>query len=286
MAGFLDVFVSRVVVNGKLVTGRDHHDGVQMEKQKRAVLDQFTKQAILYAGAAAISDTQALELLLASVDAGREDTVLDVACGPGLVVCAFAGVTRHATGVDLVPAMIEQARHLQQERGLRNVSWAIADATALPAPDASFSIVTSRYAFHHVENPRVVLSEMKRVCRADGRVALIDVIASEDPVEAERFNHMEKLRDPSHVRDLSLSEMQMFFYDVGLGVPEIIYYKIELELESWLQRSFPEEGNAEKVRALIRRAAGTDDMGINARHEGNTVKFSYTSAILVSTRCM
>ena len=73
-----------------------------MESQKRAVLDQFTKQAVLYAGAAAISDKRALELLLSSVNAGKEDTVLDVASGPGIVVCAFAEVTRHATDVDLV----------------------------------------------------------------------------------------------------------------------------------------------------------------------------------------
>ena len=39
-----------------------------------------------------------------------KDDVLDVACGPGLVACALAPAARHVTGIDITPAMIEQAR--------------------------------------------------------------------------------------------------------------------------------------------------------------------------------
>jgi ubiquinone/menaquinone biosynthesis C-methylase UbiE len=255
-----------------------------MESQKRVVLDQFTKQASPFASAAAMKDKRALELLLVSTNAGAEDTVLDVACGPGIVVCAFAEITRHATGVDLVPAMIEQAQSLQRERGLKNVSWKVADVYLLPYANASFSIVTSRYAFHHLEDPRSVLSEMKRVCKPGGKVALVDVMASEDPGQAECFNRMEKLRDPSHVRALSLSEMEGLFHDVGVPAPIIRYYKAELELESVLKRSFPEEANAEKVRALIRQAVENDTMGINARLEEGRIKYSYPIAVLVSEK--
>jgi ubiquinone/menaquinone biosynthesis C-methylase UbiE len=157
--------------------------------------------------------------MLTSTNAGAEDTVLDVACGPGIVVCAFAEITRHATGIDLVPAMIEQAQSLQRERGLENVSWKVADVYLLPYADASFSIVTLRYAFHHLENPRGVLSEMKRVCKPRGKVALVDVMASEDPGQAECFNRMEKLRDPSHVRALPLLEMEGIFTTLDCRPP-------------------------------------------------------------------
>jgi len=255
-----------------------------MEDQKIVILDQFTKQARPFATAAAMKDKRALELLLASTNAGAEDTVLDVACGPGIVVCAFAEITQHATGVDLVPAMIEQAQSLQRERGLKNVSWKISDVYVLPYADNSFSIVTSRYAFHHLENPRGVLSEMKRVCKPGGKVALVDVVASADPQQAERFNQMEKLRDPSHVRALSLSDMEGLFHDVGLPAPKIKYYKAELELESVLKRSFPEEGNAEKVRTLIRQAVENDTIGINARLEEGRIKYSFPIAVLVSEK--
>jgi len=259
-----------------------------MESQKRVILDQFTKQARPFATAAAMKDKRALELLLASTNAGAEDTVLDVACGPGIVVCAFAEIARHATGVDLVPAMIEQAHSLQRERGLKNVSWKVADVYVLPYADDSFPIVTSRYAFHDLENPRGVLSEMKRVCKPGGKVALVDVVASADPQQADRFDQMEKLRDPSHMRALSLSDMEGLFHGVGLPAPKIKYYKAELELESVLKRSFPEEGNAEKVRTLIRQAVENDTMDINARLEAGRIKYSFPYsfpvAVLVSEK--
>ena len=255
-----------------------------MEHQKQEILDQFTKQAKGFASASAIGDERALELLLAITDAGPDDTVLDVACGPGIVACAFARQVRHATGIDIVPAMIEQARSLQKERELENLSWDLGDVTTLPYTNASFSIVTSRYSFHHLENPAEVLSEMVRVCKSGGKVALIDVVASENPQKAKRFNQMEKLRDPSHVRALPLSELKLLFKNVGLPDPTITHYNLELELESFLQRSFPEEENEQKVRSMILEAVEEDHMGIQAYQQGDTIKFMYPIAILVSRK--
>src|SRR6266704_2447252 len=109
------------------------------------IVEQFTKQAIPFSTAPGIQDREALALLVEAARAGADDTVLDVACGPGLVVCAFAAVVRHATGIDLTPAMIERARALQEERGLGNVTWRLGDVLPLPYADGSFSIVTSRF---------------------------------------------------------------------------------------------------------------------------------------------
>jgi hypothetical protein len=44
-------------------------------------------------------------LLVGFCGAAAEDTVLDVACGGGLLVCAFAQPMRHATGIDVTPAI-------------------------------------------------------------------------------------------------------------------------------------------------------------------------------------
>src|SRR5881396_1277241 len=113
-----------------------------------SILDQFTKQAVPFSTAAGIRDEEALRLVVDLTDAGPDDTLLDVACGPGLLVCAFARVVRHATGIDLTPAMLDRARALQQERGLPNVTWQLGDVLPLPYADVAFSLVTARFAFH------------------------------------------------------------------------------------------------------------------------------------------
>ena len=177
------------------------------------ILDQFSRQAVPFSTSPGIKDEQALRLIVEFSGAGPEDTVLDVACGGGIVVCAFARVVRHATGIDLTPAMIERARSLQAEQGLSNVSWKQGDVLPLPWPDGAFSIVTSRFAFHHFLDPRAVLAEMRRVCAPGGKVVVIDTEASPDVAKAAEFNRMEKLRDPSHVRAMPLTELRGLFRD-------------------------------------------------------------------------
>jgi ubiquinone/menaquinone biosynthesis C-methylase UbiE len=154
--------------------------------------DQFTKQAIPFV------NMVAFKLLLALSEASKKDTVLDIACGPGLLACEFAKVTTHVTGIDLTPAMIEQAKILQQQKGLNNITWDIGDVIHLPYADASFSLVVTRYSFHHMIDPASALNEMKRVCVPGGKIAIVDVTPQADKIDA--YNYVEKLRDPSHVR--------------------------------------------------------------------------------------
>src|SRR6185295_11872786 len=87
------------------------------------ILDQFTRQAAPFNTAKTIADESALRLLVDFSGAGPRDKVLDVACGGGLVVCAFAPAVEHATGIDVTPAMLACAQALAQQKGLANVSW-------------------------------------------------------------------------------------------------------------------------------------------------------------------
>src|SRR6266446_5691590 len=151
-----------------------------MTTHKDSILDQFTRQAVPFTTAPSIKDEAALRLIVEFSGAGPDDTVLDVACGGGLVVCAFARTVRHATGIDLTPAMLEQARKNQAAQGLTNVTWKHGDVLPLPFSDASFTIVTSRFAFHHFLDPLAVLREMKRVAAPGGRVMVADSASAPD----------------------------------------------------------------------------------------------------------
>jgi SAM-dependent methyltransferase len=118
------------------------------------ILDQFSRQAVPFSTAPGIKDEQALRLIVESTGAGPEDTVLDVACGGGIVVCAFARVVKHATGIDLTPAMLERAKAYAAEQGLTNVSWKQGDVLPLPYSDGAFSLVTVSTANSRRPEPR------------------------------------------------------------------------------------------------------------------------------------
>src|SRR6266545_6384803 len=203
------------------------------------IVEQFTHQAVPFSTAPLIRDAQLLKLLVDAAGTGPDDTVLDVACGPGLVACAFAAVARHVTGIDLTPAMLDRARALAAENGVANVTFQVGDVMQLPFADAAFSIVVSRFAFHHLQDPGAVLREMVRVCRPGGRVVVADLTVSPDPAKAEAFHRMEILRDPSHARGLTLAELLGLFAAAGLGEPTAASWDWEVEVEALLARSFP-----------------------------------------------
>jgi SAM-dependent methyltransferase len=255
---------------------------VSSPSHRDLILDQFSLQAVPFSTAPGIKDEQALRLIVEFTGAGPEDTALDVACGGGIVVCALAKVVKHATGIDLTPAMIDRARALAAEQSLTNVSWKLGDVLPLPFPDGAFSLVTSRFAFHHFLEPATVLSEMTRVCAPGGRVAVIDSEASPDPAKAAEFNRMEKLRDPSHVRAMPLAELKGLFAPSGLPAPRVTSYRLEGELESLLGRSFPLPGDADKIRGIFAASLGDDRLGIPMSRDGDRIRYAYPVAVLVA----
>jgi ubiquinone/menaquinone biosynthesis C-methylase UbiE len=101
------------------------------------ILDQFTRQALAFSTAAMITDDKVLARIVECAGAQPVDTVLDVACGPGLVVCAFAPHVRSATGIDFTPTMLDRARVLAAGKGIRNVAWDQGDAYICPMPMAA-----------------------------------------------------------------------------------------------------------------------------------------------------
>jgi ubiquinone/menaquinone biosynthesis C-methylase UbiE len=251
-----------------------------MTEHTDIVVDQFTRQATPFANSAAMRDEEALRLLVEFSAAGADDTVLDVACGPGLVVAAFAKGCRSAAGIDLTPAMIEKGRAHAATLGLSNVDWRIGNVTSLPFPDRSFSVVVSRFAFHHFVDPLGVLREMKRV--ATRKIVIADMVASEDPARAAALNRMEKLRDPSHARTLTLAELRALFADAGLPAPRETYYDVRAELEGLLATSFPEPGDIPVIRQMFKDSLADDGLGMKTRQKDDRILLSYPIAILAA----
>jgi ubiquinone/menaquinone biosynthesis C-methylase UbiE len=253
-----------------------------MASHNSRILDQFTRQAVSFASAAPIRNEEALMQIVQAAGAGPEDTVLDVACGPGLLACAFAKVAKHATGVDMTPAMLEQARKTQQEQGLKNVSWLPGNVYSLPFPSAQFSIVSSRFVFHHLEQPLAALKEMKRVCMPGGKIVVADMVP--EPEKAAALNAAERLRDPSHVRALPETELGALFGKAGLAAPQVSYYRLESELEELLSRSFPNEGDADRLRKIFADSIADDALGLNTRWENGKIHYGFPVAVMVGKK--
>lgn len=246
------------------------------------ILDQFTRQAEGFARAKATRNEDALERIVRAAQPGPEDSVLDVACGPGILACAFAPVAKHVTGIDLTPAMLEQARAKQAAQGLTNLTWDQGDVTRLPYADGQFDIVTCRYAFHHFPEPLAVLKEMVRVCRPGGRVMVAD--CSPEALKAKAYDRVEILRDPSHTHALPPEELSELFLEAGLPRPSVETFRLPEDLDSLLAHSFPNEGDVPRIYALYEQAAEDDFLDMAPSLRDGKIYFSFPIAVLAAQK--
>ncbi|MBI4908351.1 MAG: methyltransferase domain-containing protein [Acidobacteria bacterium] len=242
------------------------------------ILDQFTRQAVPFATAPAIRNEQALDRIVTIVNSAPTDTVLDVACGPGLLVCAFAPRVQHVTGIDITPAMLDQARQLQQQRALTNITWCHGNVESLPFPDAHFTIVASRFAIHHMQNPMRVIEEMHRVCTPGGQIVIADSAPAANRADA--FNQLERLRDPSHVRAFPMKELSQMIRAAGFSKPITDFYRLESELDNLLSRSFPNQGDANRIREMIAASLDGDTFDMAAHRREGKLYVSFPVGII------
>ncbi|HEY0462261.1 MAG TPA: class I SAM-dependent methyltransferase [Pyrinomonadaceae bacterium] len=98
-------------------------------------------------------------------------TVLDVACGTGNQSIPAARSGALVTGIDIAPNLLEEAQKWAENEGLE-IRFDEGDAENLPYRDAGFDAVVSMFGAMFAPRPERVTSELLRVCRAGGLVAL------------------------------------------------------------------------------------------------------------------
>ena len=111
------------------------------------------------------------EQLCETVDLRSGAQVLDVAAGNGNATLAAARRFARVTSTDYVPALLERGRARAIAEGL-DVAFEVADAEALPYPNASFDVVLSTFGVMFAPDHDRTASEMLRVCRPQGRIGL------------------------------------------------------------------------------------------------------------------
>lgn len=102
-----------------------------------------------------------------------DDDLLDVACGSGAFLAAHAAHVRHVAGLDLSGIQVELARQRLSDRIAAGTAEIVkGDATALPWPEGTYSVVTVMGSFEAFPQPDTALSELFRVLRPSGRAVL------------------------------------------------------------------------------------------------------------------
>ncbi len=117
--------------------------------------------------------------LIARAELGAGDTVLDLASGTGdLAHLALPHVTR-VVALDVTHRMLVLA---QARSASRRIGFVTGDMTALPFPDASFTVITTGYGLRNVPDLAAAVAEARRVLAPGGRLLSLDFNRPEPPL--------------------------------------------------------------------------------------------------------
>ena len=194
------------------------------QQYKDLTIREFTKAAEIYeTGHAGIYEMCKDDYPYISGELEKEayTDLLDCGCGTGPMVSLLyeKDPSKHYTGIDITPRMIEVGR----AKNLEGVDWVVGDCEQLPFADNSFDAVICANSFHHYPNPQEFFHSVKRVLRPGGRLILRDYTASKPVLWL--MNHTEmplaNLIGHGDVAAYSLDKILEFCGIAGLKVEKL-----------------------------------------------------------------
>ncbi len=212
------------------------------------------------------------------------DRLLDIATGGGHVARVFAPLVADVVASDLTPEIRTHAERSFAELGLTNVATAIADAEELPFGDASFDLATCRIAPHHFPNPGRFVAEAARVLRPGGRFVLVDSTVPEGETGA-FFNRFELLRDPSHVRSLTVESWIELIENAGLTATNVESFTKRHDFDDWTSRSrMADDDKAALARTMLEADDTVRERFAVEVSDGKLVAFADTKSLFVALK--
>jgi len=225
---------------------------------------QFDNQARFYAESTLFSSGLSLKLLINLIDKKKFKKALDIGTGTGFTALEISKNTNDVIGIDISEGMLNEANIIKKNRGIYNVNFEIGKAEKLKYKDDSFDLITCRTAAHHFSNIEKSLSEIKRTMTQEGICILIDTISSDQSELNLWHQKVEKLRDASHVKNYSLIEWRSLLKDAGLVIKNTYQTRVNMDIESWMERSGTSQDTKKVLRDLFLNADNktTDFFGL------------------------
>ena len=249
------------------------HEGVN--DHERELQRAFDEQAAAFERAPAQSDPAALERLVAFAALPAGSRLLDAGCGPGLVSAALLRADHLVFGVDLSAEMIARARARCAEFGDR--ARFERQSVFAPLPVQAFDAAVSRYVIHHVEDPVAFLRRQVELVRPGGVVVASDHTTDPDGTRTAWHNRIERWRDHTHTRSLTLGELADLFARAGLREIQAVEEAFTLDFDEWFDRGTPTRSKQEVRSALL---SGPGARGFMPRKLGQGVQIDSWRALV------
>ena len=148
-----------------------------------------------------------------------DNTVLECACGTGLLSAVIAPKCRQLTATDYSEKMLNKAK--KNCAVFQNITFSKADITALSYPDGSFDKVVTGNVIHLLDNPMTALSELNRVCKDGGMLIIPTYMNKDTKGKTSGFANAVEKAGADFKRQFTVESYERFFRDAGYSDVQI-----------------------------------------------------------------
>ena len=149
----------------------------------------------------------------AMIDA--DDTILECACGTGMIGAAIAPKCRRLIATDYSEGMLKRAK--KRLGRFENASVCFADITKLEFENDTFDAVVAANVIHLLDEPRAALFELSRVCKNGGRLIIPTYIRSNGGKNGKAFVKAASKAGAGFKRQFTLESYRTLFAEAGFS---------------------------------------------------------------------
>ncbi len=244
---------------------------------KRSARVQFDRQASHYDSQWNRWSEETLQWMLQNAQLSRQTCALDIASGTGFTAMAFAESVGQVVCLDVSAGMLAEAQKNALQQQMQNVAFIQGQAECMPITSKSFDLALCRIAAHHFLSVPAFLLETARILRDGGALVLTDTCVPDD-IEADQWqNHLETVRDPSHVRNYTAKEWAAMLLAAGWKVEKLhcMPCSVKINLSDWLKKAGCSASQETEVRTLLNNASPEVKAYFDLRECGDDLCFAW-----------
>lgn len=202
--------------------------------------------------------------------------MLEVGSGTGHFLSLFEDVAGSCIGVDLTLGMLRQAREHHPGQLLLQ-----GDGGSLPLRSGCVDVASCAQMLHHVWDPLPVVKELRRVAGREGKVLIVDQIATERFEEATRMSQLESVRDPSHAISRPRSGYLTMVRAAGLRVIDDRVYEERTRFSEWMWGGEFDESRIAATRKFVEQHGHETGMEFE-REEEDDLSFTRRRVMILA----
>ncbi|MBO5575271.1 MAG: class I SAM-dependent methyltransferase [Ruminococcus sp.] len=152
----------------------------------------------------------------------ENDTVLELACGTGLITRCAAPACKKLVATDLSVGMLKKTE--DNCFGMRNVIFRKADIMNINCSDERFDKVIAGNVIHLLDDPDGAVAEMNRVCKKGSLIIIPTYINKDEQGKQNLFTQVVDKAGAGFKRQFTLDSYRQYFEQLGYEDVEINYF--------------------------------------------------------------